>query len=76
MQETQPEFSTFDLSEDYPLEQDQVASFQQNGYILLRQVATPSEMAVYRPVIRDATYRYNIEKRPLAERTTYGKAFL
>lgn len=76
MQEIKSGSAPFDLAQDYPLKSEQTGSFQQNGHILLRQVATPAEMAVYRPLIREAAYRYNTETRPLAERDTYGKAFL
>lgn len=76
MQETKPQISDLDLAQDYQLGQDQVASYQQNGHILLCEVATPATMEVYRPAIQEAAYRYNTETRPLAERDTYGKAFL
>jgi ectoine hydroxylase-related dioxygenase (phytanoyl-CoA dioxygenase family) len=76
LQEIKPEASGIDLAQDYALTPDKISSFQQNGHILLRQVATPAEMEVYRPVIREAAYRYNTQTRPLAERDTYGKAFL
>jgi ectoine hydroxylase-related dioxygenase (phytanoyl-CoA dioxygenase family) len=66
----------FDLAQDFALNAEQVSSYRQNGHILLREVASPAEMAYYRPVIREAAYRYNTETRPLAERDTYGKAFL
>jgi ectoine hydroxylase-related dioxygenase (phytanoyl-CoA dioxygenase family) len=65
-----------ELAQDFALDPEQVASYQQNGHILLRGVAGPAAMAYYRPVIREAAYRYNTETRPLAERDTYGKAFL
>lgn len=51
-------------------------SFQRDGHILLREVAAPEEINVYRKVITAAAKRYNTESRPLAERDTYGKAFL
>jgi ectoine hydroxylase-related dioxygenase (phytanoyl-CoA dioxygenase family) len=65
-----------DLSQDYPLTEEQVASYRRDGHVLLRGVCTPEEIAVYREVITDATYRYNTETRPLEERDTYGRAFL
>jgi ectoine hydroxylase-related dioxygenase (phytanoyl-CoA dioxygenase family) len=67
---------TIEFSEDYPLKAEQIASFQQNGHILLRGVATAAELAVYAPAIRQAAAKYSTETRPLAERDTYGKAFL
>lgn len=65
-----------DLSSDYTLSQEQIASFQHEGHILLRSVCSPEEITTYRKVITDATYKYNTESRPMKERDTYGKAFL
>ena len=72
-----PTFSHLpDLSSPYHLEPEQIVSYQQNGHILLRGIASPAEIAAYRPVLEEAIYRYNQEKRALHERDTYGKAFL
>lgn len=60
----------------YTLTDDQIASYRENGHILLRGVCTPDEMAAYRDVILEATMRHNRETRPIEERDTYGKAFL
>ena len=53
-----------------------MAAFRRDGHLLLRGVASPFEAASYRGVITDAAMRQNSEVRPLAERDTYGKAFL
>ncbi len=65
-----------DLAQDYELSADRVARYQRDGHILLRGVASPAEIAAYRPAIVGAAMRYNTETRPLEERDTYGKAFL
>ncbi len=65
-----------DLSSDYPLSPEQIAGFQQNGYALLRNVASPEEVAAYRPALLDTVKRYTRETRKLEDRDTYGKAFL
>ena len=65
-----------DLSREYPLRQDQIAGFQANGHILLPGVLNAAEIAAYRPLINDAAYRYNTERRKMEDRDTYGKAFL
>jgi hypothetical protein len=65
-----------DLSSDYPLTQDQKNDFARDGHILLRGVASPEEVAAYRPVITAAVDRFKTEMRPMEERDTYGKAFL
>lgn len=64
------------LSEEYPVSDRQVEEFQRNGHILLRGVASPAEVAAYRPIIGEAVARFKKETRPLEERDTYGKAFL
>jgi ectoine hydroxylase-related dioxygenase (phytanoyl-CoA dioxygenase family) len=65
-----------DLSRQYRLAPDQVTSFQTNGHILLPGVLDNAEVAAWRPVINDAAYKYNTERRKMEERDTYGKAFL
>jgi ectoine hydroxylase-related dioxygenase (phytanoyl-CoA dioxygenase family) len=65
-----------DLSTLYPLSPDQAGAYRSDGHILLRSVCTPEEIAAWRKVLLDATYRYNTETRPIEERDTYGKAFL
>jgi ectoine hydroxylase-related dioxygenase (phytanoyl-CoA dioxygenase family) len=50
--------------------------FRENGHILIRNILAPAEMAIYRQAISEAVRKYNTEKRRLAERDTYGKAFL
>ena len=65
-----------DLFSSYPLSDSSVRSYRDNGHVLLKSVCIPDELKVYRGVINDATYRNNIESRPMEERDTYGKAFL
>src|ERR1051325_673986 len=64
------------LDSQYPLTGDQIESYRQNGHVLLRGVLSPDEIARYREVLVNAAMRYNEERRPIAERDTYGKAFL
>src|SRR4051794_24781952 len=64
------------LADDYPLSPEQISDFQRRGHTLLRGVCSPAEIAAYRKVITDATYRYNTETRPMEERDTYARAFL
>lgn len=64
------------MQSEYPLSADQINSYRQNGHLLLREVASPEEVAAYRRVINAAADRFNTEARPLEERDTYGKAFL
>ncbi len=55
---------------------DQIKDFRRDGHILMRGLATPEEIARFRPAIRDAARKYSTETRSLEERDTYGKAFL
>jgi ectoine hydroxylase-related dioxygenase (phytanoyl-CoA dioxygenase family) len=65
-----------DLYNAYVLPDDAPAHFQQNGWVVLRGVASREEVAQYRPILANAVQRLNGERRPLEERDTYGKAFL
>jgi len=65
-----------EISESYWLADEDIAAFRHNGHILLKGVASPSEIAYYQPYITAAVNRFNTEQRPIAERDTYGKAFL
>ncbi len=65
-----------ELSSEYPVSAEQKAQFARDGHIVLRGILSPAEVAAYRPVIGDAVERFNTEMRPLAERDTYGMAFL
>ena len=53
-----------------------IEAFARDGHILMRGVATPDEIAMYRPAISAAAARYSAETRPIEDRDTYGKAFL
>lgn len=61
---------------NYKISVKQIADFQTNGHILLREVASQEEINLYRPKISEAVYKFSTEKRKLSERDTYGKAFL
>ncbi len=65
-----------DLTTDYHLTSQQIDDYRKNGWILLRDVCTPLEIAQYQPLIVEAAMAHNRENRPLEERDTYGKAFL
>ncbi|RYG45685.1 phytanoyl-CoA dioxygenase family protein [bacterium] len=64
------------LDSPYTLSPEALAHYREHGWVLLRHVLAPQEIAAYRRVILDATMRFNSETRPLEERDTYGKAFL
>jgi ectoine hydroxylase-related dioxygenase (phytanoyl-CoA dioxygenase family) len=65
-----------DLSSEYRVAAEQAALFRREGHARLRGVASPEEVAAYRPLILEARERFGPEATPLEERDTYGKAFL
>lgn len=64
------------LDGHYPLSPDAVEAFRRDGHVRLEGLATPSEVAAYREVIAAAVEANRQDRRPLAERDTYGKAFI
>lgn len=65
-----------ELAGDYQLDSGQTARFRRDGHLLLRGVCSKEELAAYRSVILNAREKYGAEATPLAQRDTYGKAFL
>jgi ectoine hydroxylase-related dioxygenase (phytanoyl-CoA dioxygenase family) len=65
-----------DLSDEYPLSADQIAAYRENGHILLRGVCTPEEAALFRQAITAAVAARAKNAPPMAQRDTYGRAFL
>ena len=59
-----------------PTAPDAVAAYRRDGHALVRGLASPEEVAAFRPAIEAAAAEHNRETRPLAERETYGQAFL
>ncbi|MEC5145724.1 phytanoyl-CoA dioxygenase family protein [Chitinophaga sp. 212800010-3] len=64
------------LNDTITITESQIEAFRNNGHVLTRHLLSADEVAGYRDVINAAAYRYNTETRPLAERDTYGRAFL
>ena len=52
------------------------ADFNRDGFVHLSGVLTPETIAQYEPTITSEVIRLNTQHLPLAERDTYGKAFL
>ncbi len=65
-----------ELSSSYELDATTVAGFRSDGHAMLRGLASPDEVAAFAPTIVQAALDHAWDKRPLAERDTYGKAFL
>ena len=64
------------LDSDYALSPEQIAAYQKDGHLLLRGLASPAEIAPHRDLITRFTTEYAKTYKPLAERDTYGKAFI
>ncbi len=55
---------------------DERNRYARDGHICVRGLATPEEVAAYRPALLATAAAQRWESRPLAERDTYGRAFL
>ncbi|HEY5214765.1 MAG TPA: phytanoyl-CoA dioxygenase family protein [Acidobacteriaceae bacterium] len=64
------------LDAAFPLTAEQVGFYRENGYIKLRQVLDAEVLEHYRKLINARVAELSADTLPLAERTTYGKAFL
>lgn len=53
-----------------------IESFQRRGHAVVRGLASADEVARYKPAIDEATMARRFDRRPLAERDTYGRAFI
>lgn len=52
------------------------AAFDRDGFVVLRDVLDPVELVHWQTIISAVAKRENTETRPLAERDSYGQAFL
>ena len=64
------------LDEPVTLAADAAQSYRRDGFAVVRGLASPAEIACFRPALAATARRLNGETRPLAERGTYGRAFL
>ncbi len=65
-----------ELGMPYDLSADAIAFYRQNGYVKLKNVLSPAVLNHYGPIISDQVIRLNTLTKPMAERTTYERAFL
>ena len=65
-----------DLDSRYPLEDAHIEAFRRDGCIKLKQVLSPETLSHFGREITRLTIELNTESRPLAERSTYDRAFL
>lgn len=64
------------LREPYALTSDQIAFYQQNRFIKLKQVLDEETLAFFNQAITERVEQMNTNTTPLEARNTYGKAFL
>jgi ectoine hydroxylase-related dioxygenase (phytanoyl-CoA dioxygenase family) len=65
-----------ELDQHYPLTDEQIRFFRQNGYIKLKQVLSPETLAYYGDEISRKVIELNTMNLPMEKRNTYQKAFL
>lgn len=64
------------LDDDVVVDAAEVTRFERDGFACIRGLATRTEVAAHRPHIVAAALAHAYDKRSLAERGTYGRAFL
>jgi ectoine hydroxylase-related dioxygenase (phytanoyl-CoA dioxygenase family) len=64
------------LEEPYALSASQIEKFRRDGYIKLKHVLSPEVLDYYGREITRQVILLNDQTKPMAERTTYQKAFL
>jgi len=65
-----------DIDSPYTLTPEQIAFYQENGFIKLKNVLSPEALRYYGSEISKKVIELNKEQVPLEQRSTYGKAFL
>ncbi|MCY3708308.1 MAG: phytanoyl-CoA dioxygenase family protein [Caldilineaceae bacterium] len=65
-----------ELSIDYPLTDEQIAGYRRDGFVKLPNVLSPAVLKEYGAEFTRLVHALNRQTLTLAERNTYGKAFL
>ena len=65
-----------ELDAPFTLTPEQIAFYEENGYIKLKHVLSPELLEHYRQAIHDRVAELSADALPMEQRTTYGKAFL
>jgi len=68
--------TTDKLAEPYPLTDEQIRQFREDGFIKLKNVFDADTLEEYGQVITDLTMEAGKQLKPVEERDTYGKAFI
>lgn len=64
------------LEEPYDLTDEQIAFYEENRFIKLKQVLNEETLSFFNEVITELVNKMNTVSTPIEERNTYGKAFL
>ncbi len=64
------------LTEVHPTDPSKITAFRRDGHVAIEGLASPEEVADYRPLLERAALDHAWDTRPISERDTYGKAFL
>jgi ectoine hydroxylase-related dioxygenase (phytanoyl-CoA dioxygenase family) len=72
----EPTTTAPDLHQPYALDAAARRHFDDRGFVKLPGVLSPGTLAAYEPEITGKVIELNTQHLPLAERDTYGKAFL
>ena len=67
---------SFDLDRPYAVSGAEIDAFRRDGFVRLKQFFAADELDHYSAEITRLTMALNRQTRPLAERSTYGKAFV
>jgi ectoine hydroxylase-related dioxygenase (phytanoyl-CoA dioxygenase family) len=65
-----------DIDSEYAITPQQIAEYQKNGFIKLKNVLSPQVLAHYGREISAKVQELNVLKTPMEQRNTYQKAFL
>ena len=64
------------LDAPYPLTEEQIAFYGENGYVRLKHVFSSDLIEHYRQAIQARVAELTVDALPIDQRSTYGKAFL
>jgi ectoine hydroxylase-related dioxygenase (phytanoyl-CoA dioxygenase family) len=70
------EQSGMDLDRHYPLTDEQIRCFRENGFVKLKDVLSPEVLRYYGEKITQQVLRLNTQSKPMEQRNTYQRAFL
>jgi hypothetical protein len=68
--------SALDIDSEYKISPEQIARFQKDGYIKLKNVLSREVLDYYGKEITRMVLALSKDYEPLEKRSTYGKAFL